>query len=133
MITAMLRPLDYAALAFALAVTGLSAVFVYGGGGGKGEFVIRGEGETYFYPVDAKETILVPGPLGETVIRLENGTGRVISSPCANQTCVAVGRIHAPGEWAACLPNRVMLSVEARSSQRDRADGQPLPPDAAAW
>jgi hypothetical protein len=42
-----------------------------------------------------------------------------------NQTCVASGAVHAPGQWAACLPNRVMLYVSEGKTEDNV--------DAAAW
>jgi hypothetical protein len=59
------------------------------------------------------------------VVEISGGKARVLSSPCVNQTCVAVGHIHRQGEWAACLPNKVFVSIEGS------ADDEAL--DAAAW
>ncbi|MDR3123002.1 MAG: hypothetical protein LBU16_04405 [Treponema sp.] len=51
----------------------------------------RGERKTWVFPLDAEETIGVPGPLGKTVAERRGGRSRAPPSPCANQTCVTAG------------------------------------------
>jgi hypothetical protein len=100
--------------------------------GGGGRIVLKGPGGSWVYPQDrpAAELIHVAGPLGDTVVELRNSGARVLSSPCANQLCVASGAVHVRGQWIACLPNRVLVTVEA-SGSKDAAAGDAL--DAAAW
>ena len=69
------------------------------------------------------------GPLGETVVAIEGGTARVLSSPCANQTCVAAGALTHGGQWTACLPNEVMVRISGEAASRDNSDAV----DAGAW
>jgi hypothetical protein len=121
-----LKPLDFAVLAVALALTLGSALAVYSGAGSGGRVVIRGSGRTWVFPLEAEERIAVPGPLGETVVGIGGGRAAVLSSPCANQTCVAAGHIGRPGNWTACLPNQVLVSIESREDENGTID-------AAAW
>jgi hypothetical protein len=76
--------------------------------------VIQGSGRTWVFPLEAEERIAVPGPLGETVVGIAGGRAMVLSSPCANQTCVAAGHIGRPGNWTACLPNKVLVLIEKK-------------------
>ncbi|MDR2746089.1 MAG: NusG domain II-containing protein [Treponema sp.] len=99
---------------------------VYGSGAAAARVVVEGGGRRWEFPLDAGETVKVAGPLGDTVVELRGMRARVISSPCANQTCVAAGTIHRRGQWIACLPNKVMVRVEAEAG-----GGQEL--DAASW
>jgi hypothetical protein len=104
----------------------VSALFVYGGGGSKPEVTISGsENQRWRFPLDADEQISVSGPLGATVVSLRAGAVRIAASPCENKTCVAAGALSREGQFSACLPNRVMVTVEGRS------DGGEL--DALAW
>ena len=64
------------------------------------------------YDLSRDREIEVRGPLGSTVVRIHDGTARVISSPCQNQTCVQSGAIARTGQWIGCLPNGVFLSIE---------------------
>jgi len=79
----------------------------------------------WVFPVDSSESIVVSGPLGDTVVEIGGGFARITSSPCVNQTCVSSGPIHAPGQWTACLPNRVMMYIDEGKTNNDV--------DASAW
>jgi hypothetical protein len=107
-----LKPLDFFIIGIASILTALSAFAVYGHPQDGGRALLQGEGKTWVFPLDAEETIAVPGPLGETVVEISGGRIRVLSSPCANQTCVAAGQLHRRGQWTACLPNRVFVYIE---------------------
>jgi hypothetical protein len=56
-------------------------------------------------------TLHIKGSLGESVIEINNGRARFISSPCRGQVCVHSGWLHTSGDIAACLPNRVSLTM----------------------
>jgi hypothetical protein len=86
---------------------------------------VYGSSGTWVYPLDAEETIEVPGPLGTTVVRIHEHEAWVEDSPCDNKTCVAAGHIGANGQWVACLPNNVFLALEA--------DNETGTVDTAAW
>ena len=74
--------------------------------------LIRGQGREWTFPLDADETVVVHGPLGNTVVRIHGNRAWVESSPCENQTCTASGHVMRHGAWAACLPNNVLLMIE---------------------
>jgi hypothetical protein len=106
----------------ALALTGFSAFAAYARPRSAAQVLIEGSGRRWVFPLDAEETIPVPGPLGETVVRIHNHEAWVESSPCDNQTCVAAGHVNKQGEWAACLPNNVLLMVEGRDDLENNLD-----------
>jgi hypothetical protein len=68
---------------------------------------------------DTRES--VQGPLGTTIIVIEDGTVRIESSPCPNHYCIHMGRLRHGGEMAVCVPNHVIVTVE--SSDKDTVDG----------
>jgi len=82
---------------------------------GKAQVLIRGQESEWSFPINAEETVLVSGPLGNTVIKIGGNFAWVESSPCSNQTCVASGNVQRQGQWAACLPNNVLLMVQGSS------------------
>ena len=107
----LLKPLD-----FGVAIPLLGAVIVsffgaYSNAGDHGAVNLKSENGEWVFPLDTVETISVSGPLGDTVIEINGAAARIVSSPCQNQTCVAAGALHSPGQWTVCLPNRVMLYV----------------------
>jgi hypothetical protein len=110
-----LKALDLAAVAAALAVIALASARAYGGRPGAEQLHLRGPGQEWVYPLGADRTVTVSGPLGDTVVEIRGGQARVLSSPCAEKICVRSGAIARPGQWIACLPNRVFLDVRGRS------------------
>lgn len=65
-------------------------------------------------PLDAgvERTIAVRGPLGVTRVEVRGNSARVVSSPCPDQICVRMGWLSRVGEYAACIPNRAIVTVE---------------------
>jgi hypothetical protein len=119
----LVRPLDWAVLALACLVTLSLANPVYTGTE-NALVTVKGEGAAWIFPLEAEETVSVPGPLGETVVEIRDGRVCIAASPCANRLCIAAGAIHGGGGWVACLPNRVMVSI---------SDSSGADVDAAAW
>jgi hypothetical protein len=126
-----LKPFDFVSLFLALAVIFAALIPAYGAAGNKNTINLQGEGGAWVFPRDAEETVAIPGPLGDTVVEIRDGRAKVLSSPCHNQTCVAAGSIRSHGQWVACLPNRVMVSVGGGSGEEKPGEG--LEVDAAAW
>jgi hypothetical protein len=126
----LIKPFDFGIIIPALGAVIASFIFAYSGASAQSGITVKGERNEWVFPPDASETVTVPGPLGNTLIEIHEGRARFLSSPCANQTCVAMGAVDSQGEWAACLPNKVMLYIapEKRGSAADERDV-----DAAAW
>lgn len=57
--------------------------------------------------------LTVHGPIGETVIKVENNHVRVLRSDCAAKVCVKTGRIQHTGQMIVCVPNKVVISITA--------------------
>jgi hypothetical protein len=100
-----------------------SFFFAYAHSDGGSLINLKGKNGEWVFPADTVEAVNVSGPLGETIVEISGGWARIVASPCLNQTCVASGAIHAPGQWTACLPNQVMVYIS--EGERDV--------DAAAW
>jgi hypothetical protein len=106
-------------VAIALAAAGLIAVAsvaAYGPGGGQASAVIKSAGGEWLYPLSSDREISISGPLGVTIVEIRGKSVRIADSPCPNKTCIAAGAIDKPGQWIACLPNQVLVSVEGRRS-----------------
>jgi hypothetical protein len=102
-------------------VCAFSAFFYNNAGDSALVAAIEGANDTWFFPVDAEETVSVAGPLGATVVHVSAGGAYVVSSPCANQLCVAQGKIHRAGGGVSCLPNRVVVTIQGGRSKIDGA------------
>jgi hypothetical protein len=131
-----IRALDISIFLLALIIIGLISLQTYVRGGGTPEITIEAAGvpaagrsasgheRQWIFPLDAQTTLRVPGPLGDTVVVIENGSVRVVSSPCPEKICIKTGRISKPGQWIACLPNKVFISIRGRRSEQPDAISQ---------
>jgi len=96
------------------ALVGLAVVlFVAGGAGGAGSKVrIRGEAFEEVAPLRERATFEVEGPLGTTVVVVEDGAASIVSSPCPHRVCVGMGAVNSDGQAVVCVPNRVVVTIE---------------------
>ena len=122
-----LRFSDFVVLFLTAAITVFCTVRIYGKNESALRFVIQGKNGNWVYPVNQTVQIDIPGPLGNTAVVIKDGKAQVVSSPCANQTCVCSPPVQRIGQWIACLPNAVFIRVDS-DRQADHADI-----DAAVW
>ncbi|MBN1243242.1 MAG: NusG domain II-containing protein [Spirochaetales bacterium] len=115
------KPLDLLIVAFAVLATALGAVSALGAAGAPRVIVSDGDNE-WIYPLDTDRSLPVEGPLGVTLVVIEDGAVHVHESPCGNQTCVAAGTIERPGQWVACLPNKVFVRVDSGGEEAQSVD-----------
>jgi hypothetical protein len=122
----LLRPLDCLILVIAGATTVVSAFFIYSGKDSEKLVRINAQGEktSWEYPLDAEETVFADGPIGRTLIEIKGGSVRILSSPCENKTCISMGAIDGDGRFIACLPNRVIVTIEGGggTQKKDKVD-----------
>jgi hypothetical protein len=118
---------DAVIILLALGLIGFSASAAYIGPQNARQVLIQGQDRQWVFPLDAEETLRVKGPLGDTVLQIRENRAWVESSPCSNQSCVAMGQISSSGNWVACLPNNVFLIIEGKN------EGTINEPDSIAW
>ena len=123
----LLKIPDLVIILLAAALTGFSSFIAYVQPQNSIRVVIRGAlDQEWIFPLNAEETVSVPGPLGNTVVRIHGKEAWVESSPCANQTCVGMGHANSRGGWVACLPNNVFFLIEGTNENGTH-------PDITAW
>lgn len=66
-------------------------------------------------PLDKDQRVELEGPLGVTVLQIENGAARIISSPCPHKVCMRMGEASHVGDLLACVPNKLVISIEGDS------------------
>ena len=114
------RFFDVLAIVLALCAIGGFSLLAYSGGSGPGEVVIEASGARWIYPLSQDRVVSAHGPLGDTIVVVSGGKAFVKDSPCPDKLCVLSGAISRPGQWVACLPNRVMVSIRgARAADVD--------------
>jgi hypothetical protein len=107
-----LRLFDLAAFLLSLLVIGALSGSAYSARSGDPKVVVEAAGTQWVYPLKADRRLRVPGPLGEELIEIANREVFVVSSPCPNKICILQGKISRPGQWIACLPNKVFIRIE---------------------
>ncbi len=103
----------------------LPALFVrYGLPGSIGTQARISVGNSIFaqVPLNRAQVVRVPGALGISEIEIRDGQIRFNSSPCPGQQCVHSGWAKRGGEFIACVPNRVRISVLGQGAGGDYYD-----------
>ena len=79
--------------------------------------IIRSGGKIFsVVPLSHDQRIEVRGPLGNSIVAIQNRKARIASDPSPRQYCVRQGWLQRAGEIAICLPNQV--SVEMAGSRK---------------
>jgi hypothetical protein len=70
-------------------------------------------------PLNKDQRVELEGPLGITVLQIESGAARVVSSPCARKVCIRMGEARHTGDLLACVPNKLVITIEGDSTEED--------------
>lgn len=57
--------------------------------------------------------------VGNCVLSVEKGKIRFVSSDCPDELCIKSGYLSKNGDTAACLPNKVVVKIEAKKEKLD--------------
>ena len=74
-------------------------------------------------PLDRDIATTVTGPIGETVIEVENGAVSIPKSPCPNKSCKHMGHISHAGEILVCVPNHLIVKIIGGKNDSKAFDG----------
>lgn len=107
----MMTPLDRLLAGLALFLVLIAFGLVSGGSPGSRVEIRSGGRVVFVAPLNEPRRVELSGPLGISVLQIEEGAVRVISSPCRHQVCVKMGAIRHGGEVLACVPNRLVVRV----------------------
>ncbi|MEO8332418.1 MAG: NusG domain II-containing protein [Gallionella sp.] len=82
--------------------------------------VIRSGGKIFReVPLSRDQSIEVPGPLGVSIINIQQRKARIVSDPSPRQYCVRQGWLQQAGEIALCLPNQVSIELTGSRKKYD--------------
>ena len=84
--------------------------------GGNTVEIISGEDVVGVYSLDEDRTLNIKGPLGVTVVEIDEGEVRVKSSPCPQKVCMDMGPRGHEGGVIACVPNKVVVKVGGKTA-----------------
>ena len=73
----------------------------------------------FLYPLNRNAELDFEGGIGHTKVAIKDGQAWVTESACDNKNCIFMGKLSRPGDFAACLPNAVILTVEGPGEEFD--------------
>lgn len=109
-----IRFFDVIILAVIISFITLTALFIYSSDNSALYLSVRTPKGDWIYPMNTDISFVVEGETGPVSIRIENNEAFVVSSTCSNKTCITAPKLKNHGDWNACLPNKVFLSVEKK-------------------
>lgn len=109
-----IRFFDVIILAIIISFITLTALFIYSSDNSALYLSVRTPKGDWIYPMNTDISFVVEGETGPVSIKIENNEAFVVSSTCSNKTCITAPKLKNYGDWNACLPNKVFLSVEKK-------------------
>ncbi len=109
-----IKILDIIIIAFIISIIFISSFFIYSSSHSRLYLKVKTEHAEFIYPLDENKDIRIMGARGISEIRVENNEAFMLYSACPNKTCVSAKKLKNLGDWNACLPNKVFLSIESR-------------------
>jgi hypothetical protein len=111
---------DVIILACAAALlAGLYGKFWSGHGAPAYARIIVGDKQQALVALDQDKTLSIKGELGVSTVEIHAGKVRFSASPCTGKQCIHSGWAGHAGEFIACLPNRVSVSVIGKNQYFD--------------
>lgn len=112
-----LRPLDLVPLAAFVAAIWFCMSLLFSQGTSRQVLVVHSPEGRFAYSMDRDTRVEIKGNLGSSWIVIKDGCAWFESSPCDNKICVETGKITMERQWAACMPNGVMIHIEGKSKK----------------
>ena len=80
---------------------------------------IRGPAGSQTYDLFSHQTLSIKGEQGDSIIQIDQGKVRFVSSPCSTKQCVLAGWQDQLHDVVACLPNGVSITLLGRGTMFD--------------
>jgi len=78
---------------------------------------IKSNEKEWYYPLTENRSVSVSGTLGLMEVEINAEKVHVSSAPCKEKICIKQGEIAKTGAWIACLPNSVLITIEAQGNE----------------
>ena len=114
-----LKILDILIFFSSLAIIILFVITTLGAKSNNTTVKIRVVDDEYLYPLSTDRLLEFNGIIGNTTIEIKENSVRFISAPCKNKLCIHAGEINKTNQAVACLPNRVIITLEGGSNSID--------------
>lgn len=107
---------DYALVVFLIIFSLMFFIFLKDEAGGKEVVVFFDQKEVLRVPISKDSVYSVEGLNGEVVLEVNNGRVRIIKETSPNNICSKMGYIDKSYETLICLPNKIVVKINATSS-----------------
>lgn len=114
MVRSIVKPFDYVLIIVICAAIAVLSFSVYHDDTQPFMVSVKTESGLSLYRLDQNRRLAVKGPIGTTLIEIVDAEVRVVSSPCRDKLCVLKGTLKKNGDWTACMPNRVYVSIQGK-------------------
>ncbi len=81
--------------------------------------IIDYQENVYRYPISSNNTVVVPGPYGNTEIQIQKRKVWVLNASCPYKICKQMGSIKQKGEIIICIPNRLLIQIKGNNFELD--------------
>jgi hypothetical protein len=71
------------------------------------------------YPLTVNRDIPIEGKIGKLILRIHDGSARIISADCPGKICISMGAIRKPSQELICVPNHVLITINDSQSNYD--------------
>ncbi len=116
------RPSDYVLLLLVLLAIGMAAYQLrHDAGSTPMVHIYHAQTLLATYPLQSKQAIhfIAHGDVGTSEVWIERGKVRIIHSSCRTKACVLSGEHHRIGDMIACVPNRILVTIEGKQHALD--------------
>ena len=103
---------DWLVVLLLLLVSLIGIAWLASAPGGTRVVVTSGNRTLFASPLDQPRRVNLDGPLGPTLVVIENDEVRIDASPCPRKTCLSMGPAKQTGDLLACVPNRILVHIE---------------------
>ena len=113
------KPADFLFLAISVILIALSLIALSGNSSGPAVAVIKVKDAEYIYPLNQPRELEFEGVLDKAHLVIHDGCIEFVESPCRDKICIHMGQAHQDGDFLACLPNRIIVTIEGGESDTD--------------
>ena len=87
----------------------------------RGEYIKIEDGtrKVFVFSLESNVEKKIGGPLGDTIIVIQNNKARIQASPCNKKYCIHQGWVNKINETIVCIPNKISLSIIGKTPSYD--------------
>jgi len=113
------KPADLLFLALSVILIAMSLIALSGRSEGPAKAVIKVKDDEYIYPLNQNRELEFKGELDTAHLIIHDNCIEFVESPCRDKICIHMGQARKDGDFLACLPNRIIVTIVGGHSDTD--------------